>query len=144
VACRFGRESTVFREGAVVLVRSVVVTVRHWAGRSGRRDGLSMPCRLVWRGELEDAQVHQNAMRALRAPDGSIASDRRGRGGTHGKSRAGLAWGIDTRCPEGSGGEVTRRGMDGGLLARPGCPRWAWLRPWRRGVLLACRCEVGS
>jgi hypothetical protein len=91
VACRFGRESTVFREGAVILARSVVVMVHHWAGRSGRRDGLSMPCRRVWIVDLDDAQVHQNAMRALRAPGGSIASDRRGRGGTHGKTRAGLA-----------------------------------------------------
>jgi hypothetical protein len=55
VGCRFGRESTVFREGAVVLVRSVVVTVHHWAGRSGHRDGLSMPCRRAWRGELGEA-----------------------------------------------------------------------------------------
>jgi hypothetical protein len=59
-------------------------------------------------------------MHALRAPGGLNASDRCGRGGTHGKSRARLVWGIGTRCPEGSGGEVTRREMDGGLLARPG------------------------
>jgi hypothetical protein len=45
VARRFGREPIVNSEGAIDLVRSVVVTVHHWAGRSGRRDGLSMPCR---------------------------------------------------------------------------------------------------
>jgi hypothetical protein len=76
VASRFGRESTDFREGAVILVRSVVVTVCHGAGRCWRRDGLSMPCRHAWRDELDDAQVHQNAMRALRALGGSIAATR--------------------------------------------------------------------
>jgi hypothetical protein len=117
VAGCFVREWVGFSHVAGRTALGGVSVVYRMAASERQRDGLLMPCRCVWRGELDDAQVHRNAMRALRAPGGSTASDRRGRGGTHGKSRAGLAWGIDTRCPEGSGGEVTRCGMDGGLLA---------------------------
>jgi hypothetical protein len=55
VESRFGREPMVFREGAVVPVRGMVVTMCHGARRCWHSDGLSMPCRSAWRGELGEA-----------------------------------------------------------------------------------------
>jgi hypothetical protein len=120
VASRCGRESIIFREGAVVLVRSMVVTVCHGAGLCGRRDGLSMPCRRAWRGELDNVQVHRNAMRALRALGGSIASHRHGRGGVFSGSEVAAPRGIDHTRAEGLYGEVTSPGAVGAVSPKLG------------------------
>jgi hypothetical protein len=120
VVSRFGHESSVFREGAVILVQSVVITVCHGAGRCWRRDGLSMPCWRARRGELDDAQVHRNAMRALHALGGSIASDRRGRGGVLSGSEVAVPRGIDHTCAEGLYGEVTSPGAVGAVSPKLG------------------------
>jgi hypothetical protein len=41
------------------------------------------------------------------------------------------------------GGEVTSQEVVGVVLAMQECPRWAWRRLGRRGVLAQSRCEVG-
>jgi hypothetical protein len=46
-------------------------------------------------------------MHVLGALDGSVASDRRGRGGVHNEARAGLARGIGHGGQHEAGGEVT-------------------------------------
>jgi hypothetical protein len=71
-------------------------------------------------------------------------SKRRVQGSVHGRSRAGLAWGIDPWAQCEAGGEVTGQEADGALLTKWGCPRWPWRLAGRRGVLLACLCGVGS
>jgi hypothetical protein len=70
----------------------------------------------------------------------SDASKRREQGGVHGRTRAGLAWGIDPGCRGESGGEVIGQETDGGLLTKRGCPRWPWRWPGRREVLASRRC----
>jgi hypothetical protein len=60
--------------------------------------------------------------------------------------------GLEVAAPRGIGstraeeldGEMKRRGVDGGLLAKLECPRWPWLLAGRCGVLLACLYRVGS
>jgi hypothetical protein len=83
-------------------------------------------------------------MHALGAPGGQFGSGWRG--------QVECTMGLEVAAPRGIGstraeeldGEVTRRGVDGGLLAELECPRWPWLLAGRRGVLLACLCGVGS
>jgi hypothetical protein len=144
VASRFGRNTRGFSRGAIGLRLGSVVCVLKEARKRWRRAGGMLPCSFwcgAWPGGM---QVHGNTLHALRVLGGTVTSGWHGRGGTHGKSRAGLAWGIDPRCPGGCGGEVTGRGMDGGLLALPGCPRRAWRRPGRRGVAGLVLCHAGS
>jgi hypothetical protein len=53
-------------------------------------------------------------------------------------------WGIGSARAEGLNGEVTRRGMDGGLLAELGCPWWARRWTGRREVAGLSLCLAGS
>jgi hypothetical protein len=64
-----------------------------------------------------------NATPALGAPGGSLTSGWHGRVASYGGAKTKPPRGIDSRCRGGSGGEVIERGVDGGLLALPGCPR---------------------
>jgi hypothetical protein len=82
-------------------------------------------------------------MHVLRALGGSDASKWHGQEGVYGRSRAGLAWGIDSSGRGKPGSEVTGQEMDGGMPTMRGCPWWPWRRPGRRGVLALCCCEVG-
>jgi hypothetical protein len=88
---------------------------------------LASRCRAGVRGERG-----WNVMHTLRALGGSDASKQRGRGGVHGRSRAGLAWGIDpwARCE--AGGEVMAREVVGCTLTKHGVHRQRWRRPRRR------------
>jgi hypothetical protein len=105
----FGCGTSGFREGASETVLRGGVLVQRRAGRGWHRACVSVPCRCAWREGLDEVRVHWNAMHALRALGGSDASKRHGRGGVHGRSWAGLAWGIDpwARCE--AGGEVMAR-----------------------------------
>jgi hypothetical protein len=71
-------------------------------------------------------------MHALRALGSSDALKRCGRGGAHGRSRAGLAWEIDpwARCEAGS--EVMAREVVGYTLTKHGIHRRHWQRPGHR------------
>jgi hypothetical protein len=59
---------------------------------------------------------HGNGTRALGALGGLVGSRWHGRGGVHGRSRAGLARGIGPWVQCETGGEVTARGVVGGVL----------------------------
>jgi hypothetical protein len=65
VAGCFVREWVGFSHVAGRTALGGVSVVYRMAASERQRDGLSMPCRRGWRGELDDAQVHRNAMRAL-------------------------------------------------------------------------------
>jgi hypothetical protein len=75
-----------------------------------------------------------NATRALRALDSPVTSTWHDRGVVHEGSHRFLLLGIDSSCRGKPGGEVTRQGVDGGVLIVLGCPRWPWRWPGRRGV----------
>jgi hypothetical protein len=98
-------------------------------------------CVIRGAGEGRRAQERRCALRALGCAAASIW---RGQCDMNGQDRGQLLQGIGSRCRGGSGGEVTGRGVDGGLLAELGCSRWPWLLAGQRGVLLACLCGVGS
>jgi hypothetical protein len=85
-----------------------------------------------------------NATPALGVLGGSLTSGWHGRVTSYGGAKLKLPREIDPRCLGGSGGEVTERGVNGGLLALPGCPRRAWRRPGRRGVAGVGLCHAGS
>jgi hypothetical protein len=61
--------------------------------------------------------VARERLHALRALDGTLASDWHGRGATHGRARAKMARGIGPRSRRGAGGEVTARGKVGAVLS---------------------------
>jgi hypothetical protein len=107
--------------------------------------GLGASCRAWWC----DARVGSvcvcawgrgSALGALGIVD---ASEWRVQGSVHGRSRVGLAWGIDPWAWCEVGGEVTGQKADGTLRALPGCPRRAWRRLGRRGVHELCLCTMG-
>jgi hypothetical protein len=85
-----------------------------------------------------------NTQHALRVLGGTVASERRGQGGVHGRARGLLPQGINLSCRSKPSGEVTRQEMVGGVLALLGCPRWAWRWPGQRGVMAGGHCEVGA
>jgi hypothetical protein len=88
--------------------------------------------------------AHGNGVPALAALAARSTPVWHGRGGTHGRLRAGLAWGIDPWAWCDAGGEVTGQEADGAGLALPGCPRRAQRRPGRRGVAGLVLCHAGS
>jgi hypothetical protein len=55
----------------------------------------SMSCRCMRRARLDKAQVHGNGTRALGALGGSVASNWRVRGASHGRLRSDMPRGID-------------------------------------------------
>jgi hypothetical protein len=83
-------------------------------------------------------------LHALRGLGVLTGTRRRGRGGANGHTRVILFWGIGSMGRDRSGGEVTSREVDGGVLALPGCPRLAWRRPGRREVAGLDLCHAGS
>jgi hypothetical protein len=93
---------------------------------------------------LAHALVHGNTSPALRALGGVVTSERRGRGGVHGRARGLLLWGIDSLGRGKPGGEVIGQEMDGGMPTLLGCPRWPWRRPGRCGVACAWSLQGGA
>jgi hypothetical protein len=143
VAGRVTRFWVGFRERARETVLGGEDAVHRMAGQGWHRDSLWVPCRCAWRGELGEAQVHRNAMHALRALGDPMTSTRHGRGGVHGGSRRFLLLGKGSPCRGRPGGEMTGMGVVGCLLAKRRCPRWPCRRPGGRGVLEPCHCKMG-
>jgi hypothetical protein len=112
-------------------------TVHQSEGRRWHRVASTLPRRCWCRAGLASGLVHGNALRALRALGCAAALIWRGQCDVNGQDRGQLLQGIGSRCRGGSGGEVTGRGVDGGLLAELGCPRWPWLLAGQRGVARA-------
>jgi hypothetical protein len=83
-------------------------------------------------------------LHALRGLGVLTGTRRRGWGGAHGHARVIPFQGIGSMGRDRSGGEVTSREVDGGVLALPGCPRLAWRWPGRREVAGLNLCHVGS
>jgi hypothetical protein len=102
-----------------------------WVGRW-------LPCTVVRRTGREHVCVYGGRGSALGVVD---ASNRRVQGSMHGRSRVGLAWGIDPWAWSEAGGEVTGQEAEGALLALSGCPRRACY--WRGGVGCFWRDSVG-
>jgi hypothetical protein len=144
VAQRSGRGGLRFRPCVTETGLAWVGTHGQGARRWGQRvDGI-VPCQFGCRATRVWPRARWNTMPAPGAPGGSLTSVWHGRVASYGRAKVKPPRGIDPRCRGGSGGEVTGRGVDGGLLALPGCPRLAWRRPGRRGVAGLVLCHAGS
>jgi hypothetical protein len=144
VAGQFRRGTSGFRVAGGETVGCGSVSVLGGAGRGCQRVGGTVPCTGVHGTGLAHALVHGNASPTLRALGGAVASERRGRGGVHGRARGLLLRGIDSSGRGKPGSEVTGHEMDGGMPTLLECPRWPWRRPGRRGVARARSLQGGA
>jgi hypothetical protein len=100
VVGRFGRGSAWFSRDTLEPKLGQVATVHPDARRGWQRVEVTTPCSPACTARLGGVQVFGNAQHALRVLGGTGVLGWHGRGGTHGRPRAGLAWGIDPwgRC----------------------------------------------
>jgi hypothetical protein len=107
VAGWFRRGTSGFRVAGGETVGCGSVSVLGGAGRGCQRVRGTVPCTSVHGTGLARALMHGNASPALRALGGAVASERRDRGGVHGRARGLLLRGIDSSGRGKLGSEVT-------------------------------------
>jgi hypothetical protein len=143
VAQRPGRGGLGFRPSVTETGLPWVGTLGKGARRGWHGVNVTVPCRFGCRARLDGVQALRNARPALDALGGSLTSVGTVGVASHGRARVKPFWGIDPGCRGESGGEVTGRGVDGGLLTKRGCPQWPWRCLGGRGVFAPSHCELG-
>jgi hypothetical protein len=117
-----------FRERARETVLGWEAMVHRMAGSERHRDGLWMPWRRAQSSGRGCVLMHGNMQCALRVLGCTAASTWRGHGDMDGRDRWHLIQGIGQGVLREVSGKATGLETVGGVQARLGCSRWAWVR----------------